>query len=125
MRRIMLGIATAMLTIGSANAQTTTSQPASGTAAASGPASGTSAASGNDNQAVATTSANAPTPAHGHNSFTKGEADRRIVSRGFAMVHDLHKDNDGVWRGTATKDGAPTAVWLDYKGNVGNSANAE
>ena len=113
MRRTLLGIATAMLAISSAVAQTT---PA---------ASGTAAASGNDNQAVATTAANAPVPAHGHNSFTEGEAERRIASHGFTAVHALRKDQDGVWRGTAQKAGAPTAVWLDYKGNVGNSANAE
>lgn len=110
MRCILLGIATATLAIGSANAQTT---------------SGTAAASGNDNQAVATTAANAPAPAHGHNSFTQREAQRRITAHGFTLVHGLSKDENGVWRGTAQKDGASTAVWLDYKGNVGNSANAE
>ncbi|MGI4746671.1 MAG: hypothetical protein ACRYGI_04560 [Janthinobacterium lividum] len=112
MRRIFLGIATAMLTIGTATAQTTANAP------------GTDAASGNDNQAVATTTANAPMPAHGRNSFTQGEARRRIGSHGFTVVHTLHKDASGVWRGTAQKDGNPTSVWLDYKGNVGNSAIA-
>jgi hypothetical protein len=82
---------------------------------------GSAAASGNDNQAVATTNADAAQPAHGANSFTKGEARRRIASHGFQKVSGLRKDNHGVWRGTATKDGAQTQVWLDYKGNVGQA----
>ena len=80
---------------------------------------GTSAAGGDNNQAVVTTSANAPQPAHGANSFSKGEAGRRIARQGFQDVSDLRKDGTGVWRGTATKGGQHVQVWLDYKGNVG------
>ena len=80
---------------------------------------GTDAASGNANQAVATTNANAPQPAKGANSFTDGEARRRIESSGYSTVADLKKDGDGIWRGSATKDGAKVGVWLDYKGNIG------
>lgn len=82
---------------------------------------GTAAASGNSNQAVATTAANAPQPAHGRNSFTRGEARRRLEKQGFATVADLKKDAMGVWRGTGMKDGAKVNVWLDYKGNIGQS----
>jgi hypothetical protein len=81
---------------------------------------GTAAASGNNNQAVATTNANAPTPAKGHNSFTMGQARTRIQKNGFQNVAGLKKDNDGIWRGTAQKDGQQVNVWLDYKGNVGS-----
>ena len=80
---------------------------------------GQNAASGDSNQAVATTSANAPQPAKGANSFTDGEARRRIEGSGYSTVADLKKDGDGVWRGSATKDGAKVGVWLDYKGNIG------
>lgn len=80
---------------------------------------GTSPAKGDDNQAVATTNANSPQPAHGANSFSKGEAGRRISRHGFRDVNDLHKDDTGVWRGTANKDGQHVQVWLDYKGDVG------
>ena len=80
---------------------------------------GTAAASGDRNQAVATTDANAPQPARGSNSFSRGEARRRIQSQGFQKVASLHKDDGGVWRGTGMKDGQPVQVWLDYKGNVG------
>lgn len=80
---------------------------------------GTAAAGGDNNQAVATTNANAPQPAKGANSFTDGEARRRLESNGYSTVADLKKDDDGVWRGNATKDGAKVSVWLDYKGNIG------
>lgn len=82
---------------------------------------GPAAASGNRNQAVATTNANAPQPAKGANSFTDGEARRRIESRGYTEVSGLQKDADGIWHGTAKKDGNSVKVWLDYKGNVGAS----
>ena len=80
---------------------------------------GTAAAAGDTNQAVATTNANAPTPARGRNSFSMGEARRRIESRGYSNVSGLAKDNGGVWRGKGMKDGGQVSVWLDYKGNVG------
>ena len=84
-----------------------------------GSSAGASPAKGNDNQAVATTNANSAQPAHGANSFSKGEAGRRISRQGFQDVNDLHKDGTGVWRGTANKDGQHVQVWLDYKGSVG------
>jgi hypothetical protein len=80
---------------------------------------GAAAASGNTNQAVATTSSNAPMPAKGANSFTMAEAKSRIEKNGFSNVSNLTKDDNGVWRGDAQKGGNTTAVWLDYKGNVG------
>ena len=82
-------------------------------------ANGPSAAGGNDNQAVATTNANAMQPAHGANSFSMREARRRIAKHGFTQVADLRKDENGVWRGTAMMQGSKANVWLDYKGNVG------
>jgi putative membrane protein len=65
-----------------------------------------------------TTSRTAAAPVPGRNSFTMGEANRRITAAGFADVKDLKKDNQGIWRGQATKDGAPAKVSLDYQGNV-------
>lgn len=84
-----------------------------------GTSAGVAAASGDTNQAVATTNADAAQPARGANSFSMGEARRRIASKGFQNVADLHKDNTGVWRSAATRDGQQVQVWLDYKGNVG------
>jgi hypothetical protein len=93
--------------------------PAATTAPAPAKPQDTSAASGNSNQAVATTNANAPTPARGANSFTEGEARRRIESNGYSNVSGLTKDGNGVWRGNAQKGSQQAQVWLDYKGNVG------
>jgi hypothetical protein len=73
------------------------------------------------NPAVANTS-NAndeATPAKGSNSFTEGQAKSRIAERGYANVADLKKDDDGIWRGSAERNGQKTEVWLDYKGNIG------
>lgn len=78
-----------------------------------------SAAEGNGNQAIASTSADATTPARGANSFTSGEARRRIAAHGFTGLQGLAKTGDGIWRATAIKNGQPVKVWLDYKGSVG------
>lgn len=85
---------------------------------------GTAAAAGDRNQAVTTTSASAPQPARGANSFSTGEARRRIQRSGYTNVSGLKKDDGGVWRGTANKGGTSSSVWLDYKGNVGQTADA-
>ena len=57
-------------------------------------------------------------PVKGRNSFTEGEAKSRIEKAGFANVSGLKKDDSGVWRGTAVKDGQSVDVSLDYQGNV-------
>ena len=80
---------------------------------------GTAAASGDRNQAVATTAEDAMEPASGATSFTEGQARGRIEDKGYTAVTALTKDDNGVWRGTATKDGSNAQVWMDYKGNVG------
>jgi hypothetical protein len=57
-------------------------------------------------------------PVAGRNSFTEGEAKSRIEKMGFANVSDLKKDDNGVWRGRAMKDGKIVDVSVDYQGNV-------
>ncbi len=57
-------------------------------------------------------------PVAGANSFTEGQARSRIEAAGFANVTDLQKDDQGVWRGRATRNGAAAAVSLDFQGNV-------
>ena len=57
-------------------------------------------------------------PVKGANSFTEGEAKSRIEKMGFANVTNLKKDEDGVWRGHAMKNGQRVDVALDYQGNV-------
>jgi hypothetical protein len=57
-------------------------------------------------------------PVAGRNSFTEGEAKSRIERMGFANVSELKKDDNGVWRGRAMRDGKSVDVSLDYQGNV-------
>lgn len=57
-------------------------------------------------------------PFKGANSFTENQAKDRVVAAGFGTVSALTKDNDGIWRGTAMKDGKSVNVAVDYKGNV-------
>ncbi|TIW56000.1 MAG: hypothetical protein E5V54_14335, partial [Mesorhizobium sp.] len=54
----------------------------------------------------------------GANSFTEAQAKKRIQDAGYADVSALAKDEQGIWRGQATKDGKGTSVALDYQGNV-------
>ncbi|MBX9455301.1 MAG: PepSY domain-containing protein [Rhizobium sp.] len=63
-------------------------------------------------------STNATAPVEGANSFTEAQAKERIVEAGFADVGALKLDEQGVWRGTAMKDGKSMPVGLDYQGNV-------
>jgi putative membrane protein len=57
-------------------------------------------------------------PLSGANSFTEDQAKSRIQDAGFSDVSKLAKDDEGIWRGQANKDGKNTSVALDYKGNV-------
>jgi hypothetical protein len=54
----------------------------------------------------------------GANSFTEGQARSRIEAAGFTGVTDLQKDDQGIWRGRAQRDGQQVSVGLDYQGNV-------
>ena len=57
-------------------------------------------------------------PVKGSNSFTEGEARSRIQDKGLSNVTGLKKDDDGIWRGHATRSGQQVDVALDYQGNV-------
>lgn len=61
---------------------------------------------------------NSSTPVSGANSFTKSQAQSQITAKGYTHVKGLKKGKDGVWRGTATKDGQAGPVSVDYQGNV-------
>ena len=68
------------------------------------------------NQTVSSTSETPPLP--GANSFTEAQARSWIEKNGFVGVSSLKKDDQGIWRGTAMKDGKTVNIALDYKGNV-------
>ena len=57
-------------------------------------------------------------PIKGANSFTEAQAKDRATAAGLTSVSSLVKDGDGIWRGTAMKDGKSTAIAVDFKGNV-------
>jgi hypothetical protein len=57
-------------------------------------------------------------PVAGANSFTEGQAQSRIEGAGFTQVTGLKKDDQGVWRGSAMKDGKQTTVSVDFRGNI-------
>jgi hypothetical protein len=61
---------------------------------------------------------NSDMPVKGANSFTASEAKSRIADKGYTNIGALKKDNAGVWRGMATKDGQRVNVSVDYQGNV-------
>jgi len=65
---------------------------------------------------TATTETKAPEA--GANSFTEAQAKDRIEKAGFTQVTGLRKDDQGIWRATATKGGAQVNVSLDFRGNV-------
>lgn len=82
---------------------------------------------GPQNRAINTSdSANpmAAGPVKGANSFTEGVARARIEANGFSNVSPLIKDDDGIWRGHAMRNGQQVNVALDYQGNVFHGAAA-
>ena len=70
--------------------------------------------------AVATPSTPPPAgaPVSGANSFSEGQAKSRIESRGYMNVTGLTKDDKGIWRGKAMKDGRAVNVSVDFQGDV-------
>lgn len=60
----------------------------------------------------------ATTPQAGANSFTEAQARSWIEKAGYTDVGALVKSEDGVWRGSAKKNGVNVAVAVDFKGNV-------
>src|SRR5436309_988805 len=106
MRKLLLTGVLVAFAAGGAMAQTTTAPPA-----ANGPQNSAINSTNSDNRQVTN-------PVAGRNSFTEGEAKSRMEKMGFTNVGKLAKDDNGVWRGQATKDGKQVDVSLDFQGNV-------
>jgi hypothetical protein len=88
-------------------------------AASSAYAQGQPAQSGPNNNAVNTPGQNnSNAPVAGRNSFTEGQAKSKIEEAGYTAVTELKKDDNGVWRGKASKGGSSKAVSVDFEGNV-------
>lgn len=130
MRKLIAISAAALLVSGAALAQTPNRAPAGSTMQPASP--GTSSPTGSSNPAVNTTG-NAPSSVNasgkativaasalekGANSFTEGQARSRLEGAGLTNVADLKKDDQGIWRGKAMRDGKSVTVGFDYKGNI-------
>ena len=64
------------------------------------------AQSGPNNNAVNSAGQNnSNAPVAGRNSFTEGQAKSKIEDAGYTNVTELKKDDNGVWRGKASKGG--------------------
>lgn len=78
--------------------------------------------SGSSNPAVTHKPADSPqttgTVEPGANSFTEAQARSRLEAQGFSSVTELRKDDQGIWRGKAQRDGKSVSVGIDYKGTV-------
>jgi periplasmic protein CpxP/Spy len=78
--------------------------------------------SGSSNPAVTHKPADSPQTTGavepGANSFTEAQARSRLEAQGFGNVTELRKDEQGIWRGKAQKDGKSVSVGIDYKGTV-------
>src|SRR4051812_24798656 len=77
------------------------------------------AQSGPNNNAINSSGQNnSNAPVAGRNSFTEGQAKSKIEQAGYTNVSELKKDDNGVWRGKASKGGSTTSVSVDFQGNV-------
>ncbi|OLP62762.1 hypothetical protein BJF93_21540 [Xaviernesmea oryzae] len=102
MKKIVLATAILAASAFGVNAQTTPAPSANG-----------------DTPAVATPDSSNPTaPVEGANSFTETQAKERIEAAGYTQLDGLMLDDKGIWQAKAMKDGKPTAVSMDYQGNV-------
>ena len=103
MQRTLVLITAALMIAGAASAQNPPAQ------------------SGPNNNAINSDQKNSDKPVAGRNSCTEGQAKSTIEDAGYSNVSDLKKDDNGVWRGKASKGGSSTNVSIDFQGNV-NSA---
>jgi protein CpxP len=57
----------------------------------------------------------------GANSFTEAQARNRLQANGYSGISALAKDRDGIWRGSATRNGASLHVSVDYQGHIASN----
>src|SRR4029078_6531780 len=75
------------------------------------------AQSGPNNNAINSDQKNHEKPVAGRNSFTESQAKSRIEDAGYSNVGELKKDDNGVWRGKASKGGSATNGSVDFPGH--------
>lgn len=120
--RLALATLAAVAALSTAALAQTSTQPNAGGSSTMNSGANTNSATGTTNPAIDVKPKGSPettgavTP--GANSFTEGQARSRIEAQGFANVMDLKKDDQGIWRGRAMRNGQSTNVMLDFRGNV-------
>jgi len=119
MRLVFASLLAAAALSSSVLAQTSTTPPMGA------PGSSTTAPSntaGSGNPAVTSKPAGSPETTGsvepGANSFTEDQARSRFEAQGLTNVMDLRKDDQGIWRGKAMRNGQSVSVALDYKGTI-------
>lgn len=111
----------ALLGTGPALAQTTvTGQPATGGASSGTSGGQESVTRPNTDHATPSSTGTVPNAKleEGANSFTEDQVRSRLEQAGFKDVRELKKDDKGIWRGQAMRDGKSMGVGFDFKGNV-------
>ncbi len=101
---------------GSSGGSSTTMQPMNnaGSNASNQAGSGNAAVNNKPADSPQTTGSVEP----GANSFTEAQVRSRLEAQGFSNVMELRKDDQGIWRGKAMRNGQQTNVALDYKGTI-------
>ncbi|MGL4291697.1 MAG: PepSY domain-containing protein [Phreatobacter sp.] len=99
-RKILTAIALSIAMVGGALAQAATPGSTGATAPSAPPA------------------VNAAPLENGANSFTEAQARARLEQAGLSGVGELKKDDQGIWRGRAMRNGASVAVGVDFHGNI-------
>ncbi|MCW6506483.1 PepSY domain-containing protein [Lichenifustis flavocetrariae] len=121
MRNMLIALAASALLTGTALAQDNSGKPTDPNAM-TGSSNAAVNSKGNAPSAVNASGTATIVPASalekGANSFTEGQTRARLEGAGLMAVSDLHKDDQGIWRGKATRDGQPVQVGFDYKGNI-------
>lgn len=119
MRLVLASLLTAAALGSSALAQTGTTQPMNTTGSSTASPSNTA---GSGNAAVNDKPAGSPQTTGsvepGANSFTEDQVRSRLEAQGLMNVTDLRKDDQGIWRGKAMRNGQSVSVALDYKGTI-------
>ncbi len=119
MRLVLASLLAATALSSSALAQTGTTQPMNTTGSSTSNQSNTA---GSGNAAVNDKPAGSPQTTGsveaGANSFTEDQARSRFEAQGLTNVTDLRKDDQGIWRGKAMRNGQSVSVALDYKGTI-------
>lgn len=59
---------------------------------------------------------------YGANSYTEGQARGRLEEHGFSAITNLRRDDNGLWRATASRSGTASDVAMDFRGRIAHGA---